>query len=108
MAREHCVAPASGARRADKHASAPKSARALSPHALLLMDLHRQARAAGDRLAICLHAALGLGFFAKIAFEFYTGGAVFVSAESYSPVPLAHVVGAGAGVVVGLWAPANG
>ena len=70
--------------------------------ALLLLDLHREARAASDRAATWLHAALGLSFAMKIAYEAYTGGAVFVSADGYSAVPLAHLVGAAAGAAIGL------
>ncbi len=69
--------------------------------AFLLLVLLREARAAGDRPATCLYVALGLGFAIKLGIEVHTGGAVFVSAEHYSPVPLAHFVGAVVGVVFG-------
>jgi rhomboid family GlyGly-CTERM serine protease len=46
---------------------------------------------------------LSAGFAAKIGFETITGGAFFVnSTATMVPVPLAHLLGAAAGVVVGL------
>ena len=69
--------------------------------ALLLLDLFREARVAGDRRAIWLHTALGLAFSAKLVFEVWTGGSVFVSAEAYDSVPLAHFVGAASGAGLG-------
>ncbi|MCP4899914.1 MAG: rhombosortase [bacterium] len=62
----------------------------------------RQALASGRReLAIALALAI-LAYFAKVAFEFATGGKVFVSdAAPFEPVPLAHLIG-------GLWGITQG
>jgi hypothetical protein len=48
--------------------------------------------------------ALLLGFILKLGFEAATGSAVFVDshASGMTPVPLAHLVGAAVGLVVGL------
>ena len=49
-------------------------------------------------------AVLGLAFAGKTVFELVTGGTIFVSCSPGTslPVPMAHVVGAGAAAVV--WA----
>jgi len=53
-------------------------------------------------LLFCLLA----GLVVKIAFEMFTGGTIFVDAATadFHPVPLAHVVGAAVGIVVGFFA----
>jgi len=54
--------------------------------------------AQGSERWLPLGLLLALG--GKIAWEFHTGGTLFVRAESYSAVPLAHLVGACVGVLV--------
>lgn len=52
--------------------------------------------------------AMMVGFAAKTGFEFVAGGALFVDAKAAEmlPVPLAHVIGAGIGVLCGVqWKP---
>lgn len=52
---------------------------------------------------IALPIALLTGFLAKIAYEFFTGAALFVShTDIMVPVPLAHLVGAAVGILIGL------
>lgn len=53
---------------------------------------------------------VGAAFAAKLAFEAATGAAVFVNldAVSLAPVPLAHLVGAGIGLLIGVGFPAAG
>lgn len=53
----------------------------------------------GSRWAVVVLLALG----AKLAYELATGGALFVALEGAETVPLAHAVGAGVGICVGLW-----
>jgi rhomboid family GlyGly-CTERM serine protease len=53
----------------------------------------------GSRWAMAALLALG----AKLAYELATGAVLFVALEGAEAVPLAHAVGAGAGVCVGLW-----
>ncbi len=64
----------------------------------------RQAWNAGKRgLAWALALAI-VAYFAKVAFEFSTGGKVFVSdAAPFEPVPLAHLVGGVWGIIQGWW-----
>lgn len=65
--------------------------------ALLLTDVGRQARRDGrPRLAAAV-ALCGLGFVAKLAFEFATSATVFAATDGFLPVPLAHAVGAAVG-----------
>jgi rhomboid family GlyGly-CTERM serine protease len=65
--------------------------------ALHLLDEGRRERDGVRALTAC--AALGL-YLAKTAFEYWSGAALFVSdAGGMAPVPLAHAVGAAAGVI---------
>jgi hypothetical protein len=52
-----------------------------------------------------LLAALGLAFSAKVAYEVMTGQALFANSPAFTPVPLAHVVGAAVGAAVALVTP---
>ncbi|HKO54581.1 MAG TPA: rhomboid family intramembrane serine protease [Thermoanaerobaculia bacterium] len=58
-------------------------------------------RKSGDRATLLLILAAALGFGGKIAYELFTGSPMFASQLGHGivPVPLAHAVGAVAGVV---------
>lgn len=58
-------------------------------------------RRSGDRATLFLVGAAAAGFGGKIAFELATGSAVFATqlGAGIVPVPLAHAVGAAAGVI---------
>lgn len=66
------------------------------------MGAWREARQAGDRLAMGVAGSLLVGLAAKILYELVTHDAVFATATIWQPVPLAHLAGAlvGAGVVL--------
>jgi rhomboid family GlyGly-CTERM serine protease len=52
---------------------------------------------------VCLSATAGLGYMAKILFEFFSGSTLFVNThELFSPVPLAHLSGGLVGLVTAL------
>ncbi len=76
---------------------------------ILLRDSWEQRdRGWGDRGWTLVCTALIVGFAAKTGFEFVTGTALFVDATAAEmlPVPLAHVIGAGIGVLCGVqWKP---
>ncbi|MBW3598369.1 MAG: rhombosortase [Planctomycetes bacterium] len=70
----------------------------------LLPEGIRRGRQVGpwDRLAGVMPAALLLGLIAKIAYEYATGQTLFVNsaASGFTPVPLAHLIGAVVGFVL--------
>jgi len=53
-----------------------------------------------------IYALLGFGFLAKLAFETFSGTTLFVAAQQagFTPVPLAHLLGALCGATVGVLA----
>jgi len=57
----------------------------------------------GSRGGVAVIVFLLLGMVAKIAWEFVSGGTIFVDSSSgqFVPVPLAHLVGAAIGLLVG-------
>jgi rhomboid family GlyGly-CTERM serine protease len=59
------------------------------------------------RSAVPFAAALAL-FLAKAGFELATGSTVFVAGGDFVPVPLAHIVGAVCGGLIGSWPRASG
>ncbi len=61
--------------------------------------LRREASGGSRTLAAGIAVALA-AFVAKIAFELASGGAVFVDATGFVPVPLAHIVGGAVGAAV--------
>ena len=70
---------------------------------LLAVWIVRDSIAARKWTGAILAGLLCAGFLAKIGFEMATGGAFFVhSTATMVPVPLAHIIGAAAGVAVGL------
>jgi rhomboid family GlyGly-CTERM serine protease len=73
--------------------------------ALLLVQLLREACARQETARAMLLAALGLAFSAKVAYEVMTGQALFANSPAFTPVPLAHVVGAAVGAAVALVTP---
>lgn len=80
---------------------------------LLFTDLWRESLHARESRQLLLQAACLAAFLCKIAFELATGSNVFVETEQSGTVavPLAHLVGAVVGVLVGLgarvpWMPA--
>lgn len=69
--------------------------------ALFVTRLHVE-RVFGSRWTRWLPAIAGLGFMAKLAFEFTSGAALFADSQAlFVPVPLAHLVGAALGLAVG-------
>ena len=68
---------------------------------LLAAELLQDRRRAGDHKSVALIAGVLLAFCGKISYEWLTSDAVFVDGADMVPVPLAHVVGAVIGVVVG-------
>lgn len=54
---------------------------------------------AQERVPVIAGAVALVGFAAKCALEIATGSTVFASGANYAPVPLAHIVGLGAGVI---------
>jgi rhomboid family GlyGly-CTERM serine protease len=65
-----------------------------------LMMMHR-AFMNRDWPMVCFSAAAGLGYIAKILFEFFNGSALFVNNhELFTPVPLAHLSGGIVGLVM--------
>ena len=70
---------------------------------LLIADLLEEQRQTGQARSRLLAGACLVAFLAKIAFELLTGRNVFVSAFDAGTVgvPLAHLVGAGCGLVAG-------
>lgn len=53
----------------------------------------------GDRLGSWLFGGLLVALIAKLWFEFHTGTVLFVSADNFVPLPLAHLLGAGVGIL---------
>jgi rhomboid family GlyGly-CTERM serine protease len=72
---------------------------------MVAVDLMREKAREGELARLGVALALVAGFVAKLAYEWLTGGAVFVDAlaSGMTPVPLAHAVGAAVGVVMALW-----
>ena len=72
--------------------------------ALLAMGMLADARAKRDRLLLTIIIAAVAGLAAKICWEFFFGSTLFVdnSAADFVPIPMAHVLGAGVGLVAGL------
>ena len=68
--------------------------------ALLGAELWHEQRRAGSPFAGTVAVALALALFAKVTFEWLSGGTVFVESlgAGVIPVPLAHVLGGGIGV----------
>jgi len=60
----------------------------------------RVARRERDRVARAGIALVSLGFLGKCAYELRTAAAVFVAGTDFTPVPLAHLLGAAAGALV--------
>ena len=58
-----------------------------------------------DLLAAAIAASLLLGLLAKIAFETLAGRAVFATAALWQPLPLAHALGMGAGLLASVRLP---
>lgn len=54
----------------------------------------RESRRDGDAVAMAVALALSVLLLGKTAYEMVTGNAVFAAAKGWSPVPLAHAVGA--------------
>jgi rhomboid family GlyGly-CTERM serine protease len=70
---------------------------------LLAVSIIRESISARRWTGAILVGLFSAGFAAKIGFEMTTGGAVFVSATSAMvPVPLAHILGAATGSIIGL------
>jgi rhomboid family GlyGly-CTERM serine protease len=65
----------------------------------------REAYSQREWRSMAVAIALGAGFCGKVAFEAVTGMTLFVdsSAAGFTPIPLAHGVGAIVGVIVGLF-----
>jgi rhomboid family GlyGly-CTERM serine protease len=72
--------------------------------ALLAARISRQAVSEKDWSRLSLVTLISTGFAAKIGFELFTGGTLFVdsSAAGLTPVPLAHVAGGLIGLAIGL------
>ena len=51
--------------------------------------------------SVGLYSALFVGMLGKIAWEYCFGGTLFVESSGFSPVPIAHIVGAVVGILVG-------
>jgi rhomboid family GlyGly-CTERM serine protease len=60
----------------------------------LLVERLRAARRERDRLALAIVALAATGFVAKSGIELLRDAPVFAAAGAYSPVPLAHLLGA--------------
>lgn len=75
----------------------------------LLACLVANERRRGDRATLFLVLAAGLGFGSKIAYELFTGSPMFASelGSGIVPVPLAHAVGAIAGIAAAFAPPIN-
>lgn len=69
----------------------------------------RRAWVSGDWSGVWLPAGAGIAFTGKVVFEYLTGAALFVdSPEIFTPVPLVHLVGGGAGLITACfssWTP---
>ena len=66
----------------------------------VVAHLLRRARQSGDRWDVAVPAVAGLLFLGKSLFELATGQILFAqTGGAFSPVPAAHLVGFGAGVV---------
>lgn len=52
--------------------------------------------------SVVIYAALFVGMLGKIGYELAYGGTLFVDSTSFSPVPVAHIVGAVVGTIVAL------
>ena len=50
--------------------------------------------------AVWIYGILFVGMLGKIAFECACGGTLFVDSDTFSPVPIAHIVGGGIGALV--------
>ena len=70
--------------------------------ALLAVTMFRRLRAEWNLFGMALVALLAAGFAAKIGYELAAGRAFFVdsASASFTPVPLAHAVGAAVGMIV--------
>ena len=73
--------------------------------ALLGMMMLSEKRREGSRGQMAVIFGLRRGMLAKIAWEFHTGGTIFVDSSSgqFVPVPLAHLVGAAVGLLVAMY-----
>lgn len=70
--------------------------------AFVCLQMIRSAGTQQQRVGLVLPALALFLFFAKILFEFITGQTFFVdSSNSFTPVPLAHLIGGFVGVFVG-------
>jgi len=65
----------------------------------LALSLARRERAQGNRLISGLAVLALVGFLAKTVFELATQQTLFVNANDFVPVPLAHVIGAACGAL---------
>jgi hypothetical protein len=54
----------------------------------------------GNWPSVWMYGFLYAGMLGKIGYELLVGGTIFVSSESFSPVPIAHIVGAVIGSLV--------
>ena len=76
--------------------------------ALLTAQMWRRAVDAGQWRTLALLVLLFVALAAKVGFEFVTGTNLFVaSGADFVPVPLAHAVGGGVGLIVGLQSAHN-
>jgi rhomboid family GlyGly-CTERM serine protease len=74
---------------------------------LFVSDLIQQRIKDRDRAGTTFYAMLLFGLFGKICFELISRENVFVSDTSFTPVPIAHLVGAGIGLAVSLYGAAG-
>ncbi len=68
-------------------------------YALFGLLLLREARADRDTTRMLVAGAALAAFATKIGYELLSGAAVFAPSDVFAPVPLAHVVGAGCGLL---------
>lgn len=69
---------------------------------IIAVDRILESRKTGDRMGLLIFVSCLLCLTIKITFEMYYGGNLFVSDSSFVPVPIAHVIGAISGIIVGL------
>lgn len=70
--------------------------------ALLTTGMLREAARRSDRVSVAATTTLIALFLAKIGYELVTGEAAFADSGTFTPVPLAHLVGATAGLAVAI------
>ncbi|RLT05531.1 MAG: rhombosortase [Planctomycetota bacterium] len=72
---------------------------------LIVTDLLGRRLVERDRKSVLLFSLLLFGLLAKLATEIVWGTNIFVSDTSFVPVPLAHLIGAATGLLLGAAAP---